>query len=616
MAVLVRRQRTTMKPPMQGAAPLSLVLRLTLVFLALPLIASCSRETAFRSTPLTGPVSIAMADNLNSPPPPVDSPRWKTVRLGPEGLERALPYREGVAWIRFPFTLPEGTLPEVPALLRSNPADAEEVFLNGRRIAEIGRIGESYITFPNAPRVISVPAGVLRPGENLLEVRALLAEKNAYIFGAPLRLGDRDRIMLEAERLRRPIFATEVALLTALVLFALPFAFLAAKSVHRLDYFLFIAFAAVYATSFLLGSAFFLEGMAPSPWIQRVETLFLAALPPLMLTLVTSATGNRFGATYAIFAGIGIAFLALDAFLPPFTMLTVFAPWRKAFGAILGLYYLLLSARGIFRHREGSLPILIGISVYVVGSRIELFWGINMRDYSMVAFALSMVYALTARHARMRDDLIAVSSRLLNYHEEERSRIARDLHDTVGQSLAVLRLRLQMLASRGKEGAPCPPETLERLAGESATIIEEVRRAAMDLRPAFLEGMEFPDAIDWCARTFAERSGIDVRFHRGMEPGRISPRVRDNLCRAFQEILSNAVRHASATRIEASVFREGNAVVLEVSDNGVGMPVGKPAAPGLGLSTIRERAMLLGGTFRVKPMPGGGTTITLEVPAE
>ncbi|HEY5995571.1 MAG TPA: sensor histidine kinase, partial [Candidatus Deferrimicrobiaceae bacterium] len=319
-----------------------------------------------------------------------------------------------------------------------------------------------------------------------------------------------------------------------------------------------------------------------------------------------------------LFVAASAVFILLNALLTPLTALSTLAGPRQVYLALVGIYYVAVSAANVVRRREDSVTILVGILAYAIGSRIELFWGLQFRDYSMGIFTLCMLFALVSRHARMQNRLIRLSSSLLDAHEEERRRIARDIHDSVGQSLLALKLRLQMLSSKGSSpGETLPPGTLDGLVKEASGIIEEVRRTSMDLRPAFIETMSLVEAIGWYAGAFMERSGIELNVlggeHAFPDP---PPRTRDNLYRALQEILTNARKHSRATRIDVSLFRSGPKLILEVTDNGRGIDLAGDRKQGIGLDTIRERAELLGGTCRVRGAPGRGTTITLEVPLQ
>jgi signal transduction histidine kinase len=547
--------------------------------------------------------------------PPPEDPAWRETFLEAGGTTSPLPHEEGVAWIRLTFALP-GVPPLVrPALLLPNPPDAVEFSLNGTRIGSQGLIDTWYVTTPFQPLLIKVPPQVLRAGENHLTMRALFTGKNAKILDAPLRLGEVDLLAEEGQRLLVPIIASEAAFLSVFLFILVFYGLLIFQGVVRSDYLIFSAFTATYAVTFLLGSHLLWEVGLSSPWSVKLQVILAAVTPLLILALVTDATGNPSPRVYRILMACGLALLLLEIILPPLVALNHLTLPRKVFSLVRIPYYILVSIQAMVRQREESAAVLLGVALFVTGSRLELFWGIAMRDYAMGGFALCMLYAMTSRHARFRERLVAISASLLRAHEEERRRIARDIHDSIGQSLLALKLALQMLAKRGRRENLLPPDSLEGPVKDITAIIEDVRRTSLDLRPSFLETMSLPEAIAWYGSHLMERHPLKIKVHgeAGL-PEQIPPVVKDNLFRIFQEILSNAIRHSGATTLEISLYRKGRGLVLQAADNGRGFDPQAGDPHRLGLSTMQERAELLGGSCRIASAPERGTTITVEVP--
>lgn len=565
--------------------------------------------------PLVGRLEVAICERLPCDLPPPGDPHWDAVGLGPSGLDRSLPHSKGVGWVRLEFRIESPGEIDDPALLVSNPADAEEIHVNGAYIGGGGTVAERFVTVPGPARVVPIPKGLLQPGSNTLLMKVLFAERNVDLLDGPFRIGELDRLRLKAERMRAPAIGMEAAFLTLFGLILAFYTFLILKGVVRSDYLLFIGFTAVYATTFLFGSNLFHELGLTGPRMEKLHSVLTPLTSLLMLGLVTSVTGAPYGLVFRLFAAAAAGFVLMTAAMTPLSALYLLSEPRQVYLVLAGLYYLAVSTVALVRRREDAPVILLGVLVYSVGSRIELFWGLQMRDYSMGIFILCMLFALVSRHARMQARLVELSSRLLDAHEEERSRIARDIHDGVGQSLLALKLRLQMLASKSGAGAPLPADTLDGLAKDANAIIEEVRRTSMDLRPSFIDSMSLREAVEWYAGAFMERSGIELRVLEGEEPlPDPPPRVKDNLYRALQEILSNARKHSKATRIDISLFGSGRNLVVRVTDNGVGIGPTEGRKRGIGLETMRERAELLGGTCVVEGAPGRGTTVTMEVP--
>ncbi|WP_067828415.1 HAMP domain-containing sensor histidine kinase [Actinomadura kijaniata] len=202
------------------------------------------------------------------------------------------------------------------------------------------------------------------------------------------------------------------------------------------------------------------------------------------------------------------------------------------------------------------------------------------------------------------------SARALSAQEGERRRVARELHDEIGQSLTALLLDLKRLTDQ----APPPLRRELHHAQETARqSLEEVRRIARRLRPDVLEDLGLVSALTALAARFDTHTTLRVR--RDLRPGLppLSPQAELVVYRIAQEALTNVARHAGATVTELSLTTAGGGVLLRVEDDGAGMG---DAPEGAGIRGMRERALLVGGTLTLRPGNGGGTCLTLHVPID
>jgi signal transduction histidine kinase len=210
-------------------------------------------------------------------------------------------------------------------------------------------------------------------------------------------------------------------------------------------------------------------------------------------------------------------------------------------------------------------------------------------------------------HAR-RDTL----RRVVEAQEAERRRIARELHDDTGQSLATVLLGLRLA-----EEADDPADARRLLADLRGTItdsIRDLRALAVELRPTALDDFGLGPALERLTDTYARRTGLDIDVHLANLDPRLPESVETALFRIVQEALTNIAKHAEATRVSVVVRRQEERVMLVVEDDGRGFDKGSPSA-GLGLLSMRERADMLGGTLRLESSPDRGTTIAVEVPS-
>jgi two-component system, NarL family, sensor histidine kinase UhpB len=202
--------------------------------------------------------------------------------------------------------------------------------------------------------------------------------------------------------------------------------------------------------------------------------------------------------------------------------------------------------------------------------------------------------------------------------EEERRRLARDLHDEVNQALTAILLRLEALAQETPpERAPEVVE-LKRLVNQA---MDELLNLARQLRPSALDDHGLVAALETQLKRFSARTGIEARLDTAGEPDELPDVVQTAIYRVSQEALTNVTRHAGATVVELAVAQAEDGVELRVSDDGSGfdpavLPHANSLTPGRGLGLIgmAERARLVGGELDVRSAPGGGTTITLRVP--
>ena len=214
----------------------------------------------------------------------------------------------------------------------------------------------------------------------------------------------------------------------------------------------------------------------------------------------------------------------------------------------------------------------------------------------------------------------ALTARLLDVREAESARIAREIHDLLGQGLTALRMDAAWLETRlssRRTGCPDQP-VLERLRAMAALIeanIASVRRIATELRPPILDDLGLVPTIEWQAEEFEARTGIRCEFRAWPEISALDPNRSIVVLRVLQESLTNVARHAGATRVVIHMSAEHGFLCLEVRDNGRGIREHQiNATRGLGLRSMGERAALVGGTVAIKGAPGRGTTVTLRVP--
>lgn len=248
------------------------------------------------------------------------------------------------------------------------------------------------------------------------------------------------------------------------------------------------------------------------------------------------------------------------------------------------------------------------------------------RELSLVS-AIGAQVSLAMDKAQLLDELRDKESdrtglirRLLSAQEDERKRIARELHDEAGQSLAGLMLELEAARLENARGTPVTQETLSRLRRLAARTVEAVRGLIYDLRPAVLDDLGLVPALRWYTQSQIASRGLDVRLSERLGSERLDATLETTVFRIAQEALWNAVKHARASRVDVDLSRSGDRLLLRIRDDGRGLAAGdtppeRRGRVGVGLGGMVERAAALGGTVRIVSRPEGGTEVVAEFPA-
>ncbi|SFL88930.1 cache domain-containing protein [Shimia aestuarii] len=233
----------------------------------------------------------------------------------------------------------------------------------------------------------------------------------------------------------------------------------------------------------------------------------------------------------------------------------------------------------------------------------------------LLVFLSGMV--ITVRERRLADaKLKALTQRVFDAQEEERGRVARELHDGISQLLVGVRYALDTARRRFASGDDRAPEMLDKGIDHLSGAIQEVRRISRDLRPGVLDDLGLGPALKALTEDFSARTGIETRFETVVFRNRLDQEAKIALYRIAQEALTNIERHANATEVSVDVRGHKRGATLRIADNGQGLPLdrkGNATKGGLGLRNMQERVEQLDGTLRLFTSRSG-TVIVAEVP--
>ncbi len=227
------------------------------------------------------------------------------------------------------------------------------------------------------------------------------------------------------------------------------------------------------------------------------------------------------------------------------------------------------------------------------------------------------------RTAELQDanqQLRLLAAHLQSAREEERTHIAREIHDEIGTLMTAIKMDLAFL---GREingtGSPKSPDALREEINATTKLvddaIESVHQIARELRPGVLDHLGLRAALEWQLQEFQERAKIECQFHSDLDELHLDTARSTAVFRILQEVLTNVARHARATRVETNLRKEDLHLILEVRDNGQGISEAQISNVNtFGLLGMRERAHVFGGDVVFHGLPGEGTVVTVRIP--
>ena len=250
----------------------------------------------------------------------------------------------------------------------------------------------------------------------------------------------------------------------------------------------------------------------------------------------------------------------------------------------------------------------------VLRSKVSVFVELHKKTASLT----NEIKERKIAEAQLRESeaqLRALTARLISIREEERARIAREIHDELGQVLTGLKMDVTWLARQFAGAEKLLVDKAESMCHLIDSTMHLIRRISTGLRPEILDEMGLVAAFDWQAKEFQKRMGMRCRVTLAQDQVTLDQDLSTAVFRIFQEILTNIARHAKASSVEARLSISDGVIHLEVADDGIGISDGQIRDhESLGLLGMQERAQLFGGQVSIRGTPGHGTTVTVSIP--
>jgi len=377
--------------------------------------------------------------------------------------------------------------------------------------------------------------------------------------------------------------------------------------------------------------------------IRELSLVYLSAAAVFGMAFCISFLGLRrlnpwfarvgiFIASFALFAGIHYLIVVFGGVVLISGSFSLLGPLTAS--GLASIYYFLAPLYAYRRGVREARFLILAFGVIAVGfywHTLRLF-GLadpgfaihHIIEVSVLAEAVLLALALADRinllsaakeaaERSMKQTQRYFSRRILELQEEERQQFANTLHDAIGHGLLVLKQRLDALPGRMAQ-SPDQQQEINLLRGQCADLMDEVRGLSHDLHPHILERLGLRIALEnMLERAFTD-TGVDWLLQMSLEEGELGKEQRIGIYRMVQEAINNVLKHARASEVLVRIRREQNAAVVEIKDDGQGVENGDSAERGIGLTTMRGRAELLGGWFQFESVPGEGSRVRFGVP--
>lgn len=535
---------------------------------------------------------------------------------------------------RITFTVPDDLTIPRPALV-AYFLGQDEVYLNGIRIggtAEYTPPGTGARPFlPNGlMRIYSIPPDLLQKGqENILTIRlnrAMLLEDGGiseFIFG----IGDRREAELARAEATQIVWAVDGSFISIDLM--LLFIAIVARAMGVTHVVVRTAVKVTFAMSLAAwaGSHYPILPPESEQWISALS--FVAALAVLAFNVefVAASLDVDMGAISRLLQVL-LLFGIVPSGLLPFAIpdaIRIAAIFLTVAG--IGGTVIWLTVMGLVAIRHGDPLGWFIFGVYFIFVMVPFCWGVLYPDAAIavgsltgrppviigvqsVTLILSGIFA--HRTFRFERESQLANERALRAQEEERRRVARDMHDSVGQWLGSIKMRLQALPEKDVSQTVTESEEYQELLGDVDVLIDDTRRIAHDLSAISVVRSGLKAAVEAHLDLLADDYGVatNLEIPDGLE---LPERAADHLYRIIQEASNNAINHGAADRIEISLSWLDGRLLLVIRDNGGGFDT-DAETEGFGLSSIRDRAGMLRGIARVISGSTGGTEIRISIP--
>lgn len=566
--------------------------------------------------------------------PDYDDSHWQRVDVPGSWAEVGVSGTADVGTYRIRFRVPDDWQVERPAALLGLISRADETYLNGTKIGGEGIVGSLgsvwFDSPPIIPRLYPFDRKLVNvEGDNILTIRVARFPflDEGGLFSGPVAIVDYadalPAVSAQGQRfasIDNFIFGIEsLILMVALAAFGLGIRdrVMTAFLLTYISYFLTAVRDLYFLHDFGMRHeliTFLTAKVGGLIWIPLIE--FVAG--------VFNRPVGRIGRFLQLCTLIVVASFPAGNGHP----MTIWYIWSGLMWSLIMICVFVLlcfwAIEAVMKHKSNGIPLLIGLSLMGVLLILDMVLSVDFTvretgqqigSFGITVFLLSLAAVVALRMFETEKALQQANSNALDAHEQERSRLARDIHDGIGQWLSAIKLNLQMLKSEVARNNATSIDRVEELVSDVSHAIEDTRRIAHDLAPAFLEQHGLVAAMLSHADRLNIETNIDIIVDAPTQID-LPDKTRNHLYRVFQEAVRNAIEHSGGSKVRVSLVASHGNLTLSVEDNGSGLRSkgNRKTSDHLGIQSMTERAKLLGGYLETFTRSGQGTSIVVTVP--
>ena len=565
-----------------------------------------------------------------------DDPQWSETDMDDSGwlhfnqmpVLRQLHSHPTTGWYRLRFDA-RVDINEPQALMIENLRHADEVWINGLRVGGEGRFLRPWqwgqVNPQRLLRVYALPPGFLQMQDNLVAIKVNIGFGDAWgaqfpggvgLAGVDVSLGEPAALQAHYQKHIVQNSATDAVLFAfglAHVLFVL---FLLRNHLNQFIEFKWLLISSLCLLLYSSAQDFF--------YINNLQTFPAGTLYAMALLLTPAVIVMYFWSQYNSIRSVYVSVLLLLSLLSSLGLLLSFPGEAKVWFWYLWLllsglflsYAVVIAIQAVREKRIGAWAQSLALSVFIFSLLADLwpgvFWGHRNIHMGSLVYCYAILFAYFQKIRTMRLNYKKLSSRIVNVVDEMNSKIARELHDGIGQYMASTKLQVQML----RQTTDNPH--LAIIEEEVNNSTNGLRRLINGLHPAVVDRYALPELIDKECQRMMQVFPVHIDLHTEVSHAGFDDNTKLNVFRIFQESVLNAIKHGRSTVVKVNLQVSAEELMLAITDNGKGFEAGAPKAEhsmgGFGFISLHERVALLNGEIKINSQQHRGCVMRIRLP--